>query len=167
MIVVDENDNKIGMTYKKRAKGLIKKGRARFIDENKICLFAPRVSPCPPSIDLTNLEDNKMDEKIIINQSSESKMAEEIYSNEEGKLTEREIFEELKLMREAITDSSSLASVLETVTAVSRYDSDMEYDVNDAINESLATIRDINNRREDTIIKLLDLYQDIFNRVNG
>ncbi len=51
MIVVDEQGNEYEATYPKRAKGLIKSGRARFVDENKICLA------CPPNI---NLEDNKM-----------------------------------------------------------------------------------------------------------
>ena len=41
VIVVDEKGKDIGATYPKRAKGLVKKGRARFIDENKICLACP------------------------------------------------------------------------------------------------------------------------------
>ena len=49
--VVDENGNILEATYPKRAKGLVKSGRARFVDENTICLA------CPPKI----LEDNKMD----------------------------------------------------------------------------------------------------------
>ena len=53
IIVVDENGNEYEATYPKRAKGLVKNGRARFIDENKICLL------CPPNI---KLEDNYMSE---------------------------------------------------------------------------------------------------------
>ena len=49
--VVDENGNILEATYPKRAKGLVKSGRARFVDENTICLA------CPPKI----LEDIKMD----------------------------------------------------------------------------------------------------------
>lgn len=49
--VVDEEGNILEATYPKRAKGLVKSGRARFVDENTICLA------CPPKI----LEDNKMD----------------------------------------------------------------------------------------------------------
>ncbi|MBR5308393.1 MAG: hypothetical protein IKU43_06455 [Clostridia bacterium] len=41
IIVVDENGKEIGATYPKRAKGLVKKGRARFTDENTICLACP------------------------------------------------------------------------------------------------------------------------------
>ena len=39
--VVDEIGNEIGATYPKRAKGLVKKGRARYVDENTICLACP------------------------------------------------------------------------------------------------------------------------------
>ena len=48
--VVDEQGNEYEATYPKRAKGLVKKGRARFISENMICLA------CPPN----ELEDNIM-----------------------------------------------------------------------------------------------------------
>ncbi len=51
IIVVDEQGKEYEATYPKRANGLVKNGRARFITENKICLL------CPPS---TKLEDNDM-----------------------------------------------------------------------------------------------------------
>ena len=53
VIVVDELGNEYEATYPKRAKGLVKNGRARFIEENKICLA------CPPN---TELEDKIMSE---------------------------------------------------------------------------------------------------------
>ena len=51
--VVDEAGNTYEATYLKRAKGLVKHGRARFISENTICLACP-----PDNIKLT--EDNSM-----------------------------------------------------------------------------------------------------------
>ena len=54
IIVVDEQGNEYEATYPKRAKGLVKSGRARFVDENKICLA------CPPNFDL---EDKRMTEE--------------------------------------------------------------------------------------------------------
>ena len=54
IIVVDEQGNEYEATYPKRAKGLVKNGRARFINENTICLA------CPP---MEYLEDNKMENK--------------------------------------------------------------------------------------------------------
>ena len=54
--VVDEQGNQYEATYPKRAKGLVKNGRARFIDEKTICLA------CPPNIEL---EDKIMSEYIM------------------------------------------------------------------------------------------------------
>ncbi len=56
IIVVDEQGREYEATYPKRAKGLVKNGRARFVDENKICLA------CPP--DNFETEDIKMSENI-------------------------------------------------------------------------------------------------------
>ena len=55
VIVMDEEGNIIGATYAKRAKGLVKKGRARSVDDSTICLA------CPPN---ESLEDFKMDNNI-------------------------------------------------------------------------------------------------------
>lgn len=54
--VVDDLGNRYVPTYAKRAKGLVKNGRARWVDENTICLA------CPP--DELNLEDTEMENKI-------------------------------------------------------------------------------------------------------
>lgn len=55
--VVDDLGNRYVPTYAKRAKGLVKNGRARWVDENTICLA------CPP--DDIDLEDTKMDKNKI------------------------------------------------------------------------------------------------------
>lgn len=41
IIVVDAQGNEYGVTSPKRAKGLVKSGKARFIEENRICLASP------------------------------------------------------------------------------------------------------------------------------
>ncbi len=62
IFVVDEAGNEYEATYKKRAEGLVKNGRARFIADNKICLA------CSPN-DI--LEDNRMnDENKLSGESS-------------------------------------------------------------------------------------------------
>lgn len=58
IIVVDEQGNEYEATYPKRAKGLVKNGRARFVSENKICLA------CPPN---TILEDTIMNNNSTVN----------------------------------------------------------------------------------------------------
>ena len=76
VIVVDEQGNEYEATYPKRAKGLVKNGRARFVDENKICLA------CPPD---KMMEENKM---------------------EENKLTAKEIFVQLTILQKQLTENS-------------------------------------------------------------
>lgn len=56
IIVLDEQGNEYEATYPKRAKGLVKSGRARFVDDKTICLA------CPPVM----MEDNVMSEEKII-----------------------------------------------------------------------------------------------------
>ena len=65
MLVVDAQGNKYEATYPKRAKGLVKCGRARFVDENTICLA------CPPK---KAMEDNEMTDQ---NKDQNLKTAEE------------------------------------------------------------------------------------------
>ena len=59
--VVDEKGNVYEATYPKRAKGLVKNGRARFIDENTICLA------CPPDIENENISEDKIMTDINLN----------------------------------------------------------------------------------------------------
>lgn len=66
IIVVDEQGNEYEATYPKRAKGLVKNGRARFVSENKICLA------CPPN---TILEDTIMRNNSTVDDTG---MSEEI-----------------------------------------------------------------------------------------
>ena len=54
--VVDEAGNVYEPTWPKRAKGLVKNGRARFVEENRICLA------CPPD---TETEDKHMSNSIF------------------------------------------------------------------------------------------------------
>lgn len=56
IFVIDEQGNQYEATYPKRAKGLVKSGRARFVNDNTICLA------CPPN---NILEDKKMNENIV------------------------------------------------------------------------------------------------------
>ena len=65
VIVVDENGNKYGATYPKRAKGLVKNGRARFIDNETICLACP-----PQSFETEDIEMSENTEKMIIDTST-------------------------------------------------------------------------------------------------
>lgn len=62
--VVDEFGKEYEATYLKRAKGLVKKGRAHFIDSNTISLVCP-----PENLEDKNLENSKniIDQQYILN----------------------------------------------------------------------------------------------------
>ena len=57
--VTDEAGNEYEATYPKRARGLVKHGRARFTDESQTAI----ILTCPPNQHM-NLEDNTMNEQI-------------------------------------------------------------------------------------------------------
>ena len=57
IIVVDEFGNRYEATYPKRAKGLVKNGRARFISENTICLACPPIN----KLEEQTMTDNRTD----------------------------------------------------------------------------------------------------------
>ncbi len=66
--VVDAQGNTYEATYPKRAKGLVKNGRARFVDEHTICLA------CPPN---SHLEDKLMSENMEHRNAPETAVSEE------------------------------------------------------------------------------------------
>lgn len=56
VIVFDEHENEIGATWLKRAKGLVKKGRACFVSENAI-----RLTSVPDDMEDVRVTDNKFE----------------------------------------------------------------------------------------------------------
>ena len=70
--VIDEQGNLLEATYPKRAKGLVKHGRARFVDEQTICLM------CPPNQFLEETEMSEYTESFAINPAEILKRIEEI-----------------------------------------------------------------------------------------
>ena len=94
--VVDANGNEYEATWPKRAKGLVKNGRARFISDDTICLA------CPPN---QNLEDTEMTTTENTAKATATKPAEKAT---ELKLTET---------KKEIAEETSAESIEETATA--------------------------------------------------
>ena len=69
--VLDEAGNEYEATYPKRAKGLVKHGRARFTDESQTVI----ILACPPSQNMI-MEDNTMNEQINHTEATENTVAE-------------------------------------------------------------------------------------------
>ena len=68
MIVVDEQGREYEATYPKRAKGLVKSGRARFIGENKICLACPPIDKLEEHTMENTVSENKYTIEFILSQ---------------------------------------------------------------------------------------------------
>jgi len=100
VIVVDEQGNEYEATYPKRAKGLVKNGRARFVGENKICLA------CPPD---QILEEKKM---------------------EQNTLTAKEIFVQLTILQKQLTENSntSLHRLGDAITSIGEEENEARYE---------------------------------------
>ena len=63
-IVLDELGTEIGRTYPKRARGLVKNGRAEYVDDCTIRLINAHV---PTMIDDSVMEENEMSKDICFN----------------------------------------------------------------------------------------------------
>ncbi len=76
VIVVDELGNTYEATYPKRAKGLVKNGRARFVDDTTICLA------CPPKEKTEDelMSENKKQETVQKQPKTTAPAAEEKYT---------------------------------------------------------------------------------------
>ena len=134
IIVVDEQGNEYEATYPKRAKGLVKNGRARFVDENKICLA------CPP-------------DKIL----EEEKM-----SNNTNELTAKEIFAQITLLQKQLTDENAipLFHLSDAVTAIARTEEDADATV--GTEQQITDVCSVFKARETTLLKLLEMYEKMY-----
>lgn len=159
VFVVDELGNEYTPTYAKRAKGLVKTGRARWKDENTICLA------CPPG-DM-NLEDvtmsntlNDMDKigsvmeniEVVEDEVQTAEVKEKVA---DGAVTAADI---LALMDKIIAQGAELANIMHVIHDLPVNESP------DGGQDGAAranAIRDIYVRRELTNQKMLDMLEDM------
>ena len=152
--VVDDLGNRYVPTYAKRAKGLVKNGRARWVDENTICLA------CPP--DDMNLEDTEMENKInpIEGIVVESKNAELAVAR--NGMTLMDILER---MDKIIEQGEKLADVVQQIKDLPVNESPeggLDGQARAQAIESIVCNREANNER---MLKMLDkMYDDMVGR---
>ena len=147
IVVVDEQGNEYEATYPKRAKGLVKNGRARFIDENTICLA------CPSNIEL---EDKIMSENKSTKQPTNIPTV-EVSVNVDRPLTSREIFEKIAELQKQLTESSyhSLHRLDDSISSICS-------DENKEKSEQIGEVCSVFKMRETTLIKMLELYEKMY-----
>lgn len=179
IFVIDEQGNYYEATYPRRAKGLVKKGRARFVDEKTICLA------CPPN---ENLEDSIMEknrENIAVTENQEASLTNITTQKQSDKLNECELLEHIECARqfEHTGQTPTACELLERIDALHR---DMNYlqavltqiaDIQEefpkefpnALEVKIVTkaeaMRDSIMARETTIQKFIALYEKMYNDI--
>ena len=140
--VVDEAGNLYEPTWPKRAKGLVKHGRARFVDENRICLT------CPPDI---KTEEAHMSKPSIF-----------------GEMTVQDI---LVRIASIVNQTSYIAEVAEALKSMGDGDSGDMYSPGNVMGQAKAeALGAIVTTRETTNQQILKLYEKMYDdliRLNG
>ena len=150
ILVVDEQGNEYEATWPKRARGLVKNGRARFLSENKICLA------CPP---ITDLEDNEMTDiennnrKVTENDVPKSESVEVI-----------DLAYIFKQIKEIQTQTEYLNGVINTLSQMSDGDSGEGGSPGNIQGQAKAqALGDVVRCRETTNQQLLNFYITVYN----
>ena len=131
--VVDEAGNLYEPTWPKRAKGLVKHGRARFVAENRICLT------CPPDIE-----------------TEETHMSNNIF----GEMTVQDI---LVRIASIVNQTSYIGEVAEALKAMGDGDSGDMYSPGNVMGQAKAeALGAIVATRETTNQQILRLYEKMY-----
>ncbi len=170
IVVVDEYGNEYEATYPKRAKGLVKNGRARFIAENKICLA------CPPK---NELEDNDMSENKNTNTNTNTKESSNIPNNvadalsnlmnseaekKKEKLSMNYVLEQIEKVQTQLTD---LKNTVNNIGCVGDSDYDGEDSEKKTVHDEVGlakikAITEVFHHREESLQSLLAFYRKMY-----
>lgn len=151
--VTDSSGKTIGRTYEKRAKGLVKKGRARFTDENRITLL-----PSEDAHDYIETEGNKMDERIITENI-------ENISEENSQYTIESV---MQCMKKILDDTQYIKDAIYNVTEIPSGDAGDCGSPGDVAGKAKAeAISTIVRERENTNQKLIDFYNKVYNDIKA
>lgn len=154
VIVVDELGNEYGSTYPKRAKKLVKQGRARFLTENRLCLVRDCLA-CPPN---HGLEDNVMSEQVTENIEKVENITAECNGTESNAETNKYSIEY------CLEQIEQIAHQTEHVTqAISELRQIEHGGANDSTGQAkAAALSDVVKCRETTNQQLLQFYEKMY-----
>ena len=152
IFVVDENGKEYEATYPKRAKGLVKNGRARFINENTICML------CPP---ILKTEDNYMSENKNATQKSEVPITEK----SKDTVSVNYVMTQIEKLHNELTDLKNTVNNIGCVSDADRCGE--EPDENITVHDEVAlakikAITEIFHHREEGLQSLLAFYQKMY-----
>ncbi len=136
VIVVDEFGHECGTTYPKRAKGLIKSGRAQSVGANRICLLRPPEK---------NLEDKQME------QTSSAPTA-------------REIFNQIVKLQSELQNIRDTTELIQTMRDTNQYNGEDSVELDTQVVEAkINGMVEVFQSREATYQQLLDVYEAMYN----
>ena len=156
--VTDEAGNMYEATYPKRARGLVKNGRARFKDESQNTI----ILTCPPNPNM-NLEDNTMNEQTHDTQTTDTVATTETAVNEAAPaLTAKEVFDQIVSLQNLISGDYTnplhfLSATVNSICCENQWESDQLKC--GAINAASTPYR----IREETYQQMLAIYQQMYN----
>lgn len=166
--VVDDQGNQYEATYPRRAKGLVKNGRARFLSENIICLACPPsqilrggrqmdMHACPPGSLLRGnkiLEDHDMSENI--------QRTENVNLQNEG--SDQYITRILELTEQMQLQTDYINNAIGCLSQMPNGDSGAPGAPGDIMGEAKArAYENIVRSREETNRMILTMYMQIYN----
>jgi hypothetical protein len=149
VFVVDELGNTYEATYPKRAKGLVKNGRARFISSDTICLA------CPPDI---NLEDKHMTDNI--NMPNTNPVIPETNAISDEKMTMSYVLEQIEKIA---AQTEYLNQAIDQLGKMSDGEPSEAYSPGNIAGQAKAqALGDVVRCRETTNQQLLKFYEKIY-----
>ena len=136
IIVVDEKGKEYEATYPKRAKGLVKNGRARYLEENKICLLRP---PNLKSED-NDMSDNKNTENFSIDY----------------------VLKQIEKVQEQLLDLKNTINNIGCVEDSDRTGEENTTVHEEVAIKKIAALTEVFHHREESLQKLLELYSKMY-----
>ena len=140
VVVVDEFGHEYEATYPKRAKGLVKSGRARFVDANRICLLRPPEQ---------NLEDKHMEQSTSV-------------------LTAKEIFDQIVKLQDDLRNIRETTELIQTIRDTNQYNGNDSVELDpQVVTAKIDALVDVFESREGTYQQMLSVYEKMYDDVTG
>lgn len=154
IIVVDEQGNIYEATYPKRAKGLVKNKRARFISEDTICLA------CPPEIMEEYMSDTKSDLSI-------EKISKTVNNSKEDKAFQSDKFSMDYVLEQIEKIASQTEHLGQVIGAVGGLERSENLDASQlmGLEAKIDALRDVVKCRETTNQQLLRFYEKMYDNI--
>ena len=163
--VLDEAGNEYEATYPKRAKGLVKHGRARFADESQTAILLT----CPPNQNMI-LEDNTMNEQINhtdipdtydLSELTELSELSELSEPTNNPLTAKEVFNQIAALQKQMMDQSYNA-LYRMTEAINDICGDDRFESDESRENAIEEVTKVFAMREKTYQQMLEIYQQMY-----